>query len=128
MGLCAARRTESDKRRKERFMRQSNGSELLGSDDPRSQSIGIIHVSPTDEKKSVLAAILTQEKLGRKYVVLDLLRQNNALSRSVDFDELKTIRRKLQAQLIFVIPPGQVAEFARQRRFTVYASLEEYAR
>src|SRR6266566_1248409 len=111
-------------------MRQGNGSELLGMNDPRSQSIGIIYVSPNDDRKSVLAAILTQEKLGRKQVAVVLpIQQNKAYQRPVDFDDLKSMRRKLQAQIIFVAPPGPgPAEFARQRRFTVYSSIESYKR
>jgi len=49
-------------------MRQGNGSDLLGLKDPRSTKIGIIYVAPNDDRKSVLAAILTQEKLGRKQI------------------------------------------------------------
>jgi hypothetical protein len=111
-------------------MKQGNGSELLGMNDPRSQSIGIIYVSPNDDRKSVLAAILTQEKLGRKQVAVVLpIQQNKAFQRPVDFDDLKSMRRKLQAQIIFVAPPGPgPAEFARQRRFTVYSSIESYKR
>src|SRR5947207_12278182 len=109
-------------------MRQGNGTELLGTNDPRSQSIGIIHVAPTDDRRSILAAILTQEKLGRKQIVIELPGQNKAFQRSADFDDLRNMRRKLQAQLVFVVPPGATpAEFARQRRFPVYSSLESYA-
>ncbi len=49
-------------------MRQGDGADLLGANDPRSASIGIIYVAPTDDRQSVLAAILTQDKLGRKQV------------------------------------------------------------
>lgn len=107
-------------------MRQGNGTDLLGINDPRSASIGIIYVSPNDDRKSVLAAILTQEKLHRKQVVVVLPNQNKAFQRPQDFDDLRTIRRTLQAQIIFVAPGGP-AEFARQKRFPVYASLEQYA-
>jgi VCBS repeat-containing protein len=111
-------------------MKQGNGSELLGMNDPRSQSIGIIYVAPNDDRKSILAAILTQEKLGRKQVAVVLpAQQNKAFQRSGDFDDLKSMRRRLQTQIIFIAPPGPgPAEFARQRRFTVYSSIESYKR
>jgi hypothetical protein len=109
-------------------MRQGNGSDLLGVNDPRSASIGIIYVTPTDDRKSVLAAILTQEKLGRKQVAVALPAQNKAFQRAADFDDLRGLRRKLHSQLVFIIPGGSgPAEFARQRRFVVYSSLENYA-
>jgi VCBS repeat-containing protein len=109
-------------------MRQGNGSELLGTNDPRSSGIGIIHVSPSDDRKSVLAAILTQEKLGRKQVVVVLPAVNKAFQRSQDFEDLKNIRRRLQTQIVLIAPAGPgPAEFARQRRFPVYSSLESYA-
>jgi hypothetical protein len=109
-------------------MRQGNGSELLGMNDPRSQNIGIIYVSPNDDRKGVLAAILTHEKLGRKQVAVVLpTQQNKAFQRPVDFEDLKSMRRRLKAQIIFIAPLGQgPAEYARQRRFTVYSSLESY--
>jgi hypothetical protein len=109
-------------------MRQGNGSDLLGVNDPRSASIGIIYVTPTDDRKSVLAAILTQEKLGRKQVAVALPAQNKAFQHAADFDDLRGLRRKLHSQLVFIIPGGSgPAEFARQRRFVVYSSLENYA-
>src|SRR5438045_8783092 len=108
-------------------MRQSTGVELLGANDSRSASIGVIHVAPTDDRRSVLAAILTQEKLGRRQVVIELPGQNKAFQRPADFDDLKNMRRKLQAQLIFIVPQGvALAEFARQRLFPVYTTLEGY--
>ncbi len=110
-------------------MRQGNGSDLLGLKDPRSTKIGIIYVGPSDDRKNVLTAILTQEKLGRKQIaiVLPQNQPNKAFQRPQDFDDLKTIRRRLRAQLIFIAPPGTgPAEFARQRRFSVYSSLESY--
>jgi VCBS repeat-containing protein len=109
-------------------MRQGNGADLLGVNDPRSASIGIIYVTPTDDRKSVLAAILTQEKLGRKQVAVALPIQNKAFQRPADFDDLRSLRRKLQSQLVFIVPGGSgPAELARQRRFVVYSSLENYA-
>ncbi len=110
-------------------MRQGDGSDLPGVSSPRSADIGIIYVAPNDDRQSVLAAILTQDKLGRKQVVVELPEQNKAFQRSVDFDGLKGLRGSMKAQIVFVAPPGSgPAEFARQRRFPVYSSLESYAR
>ncbi|MBV9614942.1 MAG: hypothetical protein JO031_05710, partial [Ktedonobacteraceae bacterium] len=110
-------------------MKQGKGTDVLGANDPLSNAIGIIYVSPNDDRKSVLAAILTQEKLGRKQVAVVLPPdQNKAFQRPGDFDDLKTMRRKLQTQIVFIAPSGPgPAEFARQRRFLVYSSLENYA-
>jgi len=111
-------------------MRQDDGSELLGANDPRSATIGVIHVAPNDDRQSVLAAILVQDKLGRKQVAVVLPEgENKAFQHAVDFDGLKSMRRGLKAQIVFVSPSGPgPAEFARQRRFPVYSSLENYAR
>ncbi len=110
-------------------MRQDDGSELLGVNDPRSATIGVIHVAPNDDRQSVLAAILTQDKLGRKQVAVVLPEDNKAFQRPIDFDGLKNMRRGLKAQIVFVAPSGPgPAEFARQRRFPVYSSLGSYAR
>ncbi|HEY4383789.1 MAG TPA: hypothetical protein VGN34_04825, partial [Ktedonobacteraceae bacterium] len=109
-------------------MRQGNGTDLLGANDPRAASIGIIYVAPNDDRTSVLAAILTQEKLGRKQVAVVLPNPNKAFQRPVDFEDLKAVRRKLQVNVIFIAEPGPgPAEFARQRRFPVYSSTESYA-
>lgn len=109
-------------------MKQGNASEILGANDPRSAEIGIIEVSPGEDRQSVLAAILTQERLGRKQVVVVLPEDNKAFRRPVDFDGLKNKQRELQAKIIFVIPGGPgPAELARQRRFIVYSTLESYA-
>src|SRR5947209_1099296 len=109
-------------------MRQGDGADLLGANDPRSASIGIIYVAPTDDRQSVLAAILTQDKLGRKQVAVVLPETNRAFQRPVDFDGLKNMRRGLKTEIVFVAPGGPgPAEFARQRRFTVFTSLESYA-
>ena len=108
-------------------MRQGDGSDLLGANDARSASIGIIYVAPTDDRPSVLEAILMQDKLGRKQVAVVLPENSRAFQRPVDFDGLKNMRRGLKTEIIFVAPgvPGP-AEFARQRRFAVYTSLESY--
>ena len=109
-------------------MRQGNGNDVLGANDPRSADVGIVYVSPNDDRKTVLAGILTQEKLGRKHIALVLPNQNKAFQRPVDFDDLKGLRRKLQAQLVLIAPVNSIpAELARQRRFTVYSSLENFA-
>src|SRR6266568_7305051 len=108
-------------------MRQGNGSDLLSANDPRSSTIGIIYVAPHDDRESVLTAIWTQEKLGRKHIAIVLPNQNKAFQRPVDFDGLKNMRRKLQANLVIVALQGSSpAEFARQRRFTYFTSLENY--
>ena len=110
-------------------MKQGNGSDLLAVNDPRNGTIGIIYVEPADDRESVLAAILTQEKLGRKQIAIVLPNQNRAFQRPVDFDGLKNMRRKLQAQLVVVAPQGSgPADFARQRRFTYFTSPESYAK
>ena len=109
-------------------MRQGDGTELLGPNDPRSASMGMVYVAPTDDRQTVLTAILTQDKLGRKQVVVVLPEQNKAFQRPVDFDGLKNMRRGLKAQIAFVAPSGPgPSEFARQRRFPVYSSLESLA-
>src|SRR5262245_50524157 len=109
-------------------MRQSTGVELLGANDPRGTSIGVIHVAATDDRKNILAAILTQEKLGRRQIVVELPGQNKAFQRPADFDDLKNMRRKLQAQLIFIVPQGvAVGEYAKQRRFPIYPTLDAYS-
>ena len=110
-------------------MRQGDGSDLPGVSSPRKADIGIIYVAPSDDRQSVLAAILTQEKLGRKQVAVVLPEQNKAFQRPTDFEGLKSMRRDLKTQLVFIAPSGPgPAEFARQRRFPVYSSLENYAR
>jgi len=110
-------------------MKQGNGTDVLGLNDPRNASIGVIYVSPNDEKKSVLAAILTQEKLGRKQVAVVLPDQNKAFQRPGDFDDLKSLRSKLQTQIVFIAPGGPgPAAFARQRNFPVYSTLEIFAK
>src|ERR1700726_3898540 len=108
-------------------MRQADGSDLLGANDARNASIGIIYVAPKDGRPRALEAILMQDKLGRKQVAVVLPENSRAFQRPVDFDGLKNMRRGLKAEIIFVASglPGP-AEFARQRRFTVYTSLDSY--
>src|SRR6266704_3494449 len=115
-------------KRREKIMKQSDGTDLLGANNPHRSDIGIIYVAPGDDRQSVLTAILTQDKLGRKQVAIVLPEKNRAFQRSVDFDGLKNMHRSLQAQPVFIAPEGSsVLGFARQRRFPVYSSLEEYA-
>jgi len=110
-------------------MKQGDGSDLPGVDSPRNADIGIIYVAPNDDRQSVLAAIFTQEKLGRKQVAIVLPDQNKAFQRPVDFDGLKNMRRGLRTHIVFVAPGSSgPAELARQRRFPVYSSLENYAK
>src|SRR6266702_1311123 len=105
-------------------MRQGDGADLLGPNDPRSASIGVVYVAPNDDRQTVLTAILTQDKLGRKQVVVVLPEQNKAFQRPVDFDGLKNMRRGRKAQIVFIALSGPgPAEYARQRRFPVYSSL-----
>ena len=109
-------------------MRQGDGTDLLGPSDPRSASIGVIYVAPNDDRQSVLTAILTQDKLGFKQVVVVLPDQNKAFQRPVDFDGLKNMRRGLKAEIVFIAHSGPgPSEYARQRRFPVYSSLEAFS-
>ncbi|MBV9231844.1 MAG: hypothetical protein JOZ18_21220, partial [Chloroflexi bacterium] len=108
-------------------MRQLNGSELFGANDPRSMRIGIIDVAPEDDRLSILTAILTQEKLGRQQTVVVLPDQNKAFHRSEDFEELQDTQRKLQTQIVIVASrDSNIVKFARQRGFSVFLSLENY--
>jgi hypothetical protein len=109
-------------------MRQGDGTDLLGTSSPRSAGIGVIYVAPDDDRQSVLTGILTQDKLGYKQVIVVLPDQNKSFQRPVDFDGLKNMRRGLKAEIIFIAPSGPgPAEYARQRRFPVYASIEAFA-
>lgn len=109
-------------------MRQSDGADLFGANNPRNSNIGIVYVAPNDDRQSVLTAILTQDKLGRKQIAIVLPEKNKAFQRPVDFDGLKNMRRGMETQLVFIASDGSsAAEIARQRRFPVYTSLEEYA-
>jgi len=109
-------------------VRQSDGADLLGANNPRRTKIGLINVAPGDDRQTVLTAIHTQDKLGRKQIAIELPGENKAFQSAVDFDGLKSMQRNLQAQIVFITPSGYgPAEFARQRRFPVYSSLEEYA-
>ncbi len=109
-------------------MRQGDGSDLLGSGNPQSSDVGIIYVDPADSRLDILKGINIQEELGRKQIAIVLPAQHKAFRQPIDFDGLKAVRRGLKAQLIFIAPAGPgPAEFARQRRFVVYSSLETFA-
>lgn len=109
-------------------MRQSDGSEILGPDDPRTMVIGIIHVAPNDDRQSVLTAISTQEKLGRDQIVLDLPAQNKAFKSAVDFEGLRKITSEIEATLVLVAPErSKLATYAKKERFLFYPSLDELA-
>ena len=109
-------------------MRQGDGTDLLGPSDPRSASIGVIYVAPNDDRQSVLTAILTQDKLGFRQVIVVLPEQNKAFQRPVDFDGLKNMRRGLKSEIVFIASTGPgPSEYARQRRFPVYSSLEAFS-
>lgn len=111
-------------------MRQSDGADLPGTNNPPNADTGIIYVSSDDARPSILEAILRQDKRGRKHILLVLPAKtgNKALSRSTDFDGLKGMRGDLFAQLVIIAPTGSTpAELARQRRFPVYPDLEAFA-
>lgn len=106
-------------------MRQSDGSEILGPNDPRTMVIGIIHVAPSDDRQSVLTAISTQEKLGRDQIVLELPEQNKALKSAVDFEGLRKMANEIEAAIVLVAPPrSKIATYAKKEQFTLYPSLE----
>lgn len=107
-------------------MKQSDGSEILGADDPRNLVIGIIHVSPNDDRQSVITAITTQDQMGRDQIVLDLPSQNKAFKTAVDFEGLHQMAGEIEATIVLVAPSrSKIANLARRERFTVYPSLEE---
>ena len=109
-------------------MRQGDGADLLGPNDPRNSSIGIIYVAPTDDRQSVLRAILTQDNMNRKHIVIVLPDNNRAFQRPIDFDGLKSMRRGLKAEIVFIASAGPgPGEYARQRRFQVYSTEESFA-
>ena len=107
-------------------MRQGDGSEILGPDDPRTIVIGIIHVTPGDDRQSVLTAISTQEKLGRDQIVLELPAQNRAFKNAVDFEGLRQMSSEIEASLVLVVPEhSKIESYAQKERFALYSSLDE---
>jgi hypothetical protein len=108
-------------------MRQVDGSSLLGQGDPRSAEIGILYVEAEDSRQEILTAINAQDLQGRKQIAIVLPERGKAFRQPAEFDSLKDMRRDLKAQLIFIKPAGPgPAQFARQRRFLVYSSLENF--
>ncbi len=109
-------------------MRQSNGIALFGANDPRGSTIGIIEAAPDDDRQSILTAILTQEKLGRKETVLVLPETSEAFRRPLDFKEFESTLHDLQTQLVFVLPPeSNLVRVVRQHQYPVFVSLDNYA-
>ncbi len=109
-------------------MQQSNGSRLFRTDDPRSSAIGIIEVAPHDDRQSILTAIFTQEKLGRKHIALVVPAQSSAFRRATGIAGLKQAFAGLQAQVVFITPQNSsLAKFARQHQLPLFLSLEKYA-
>jgi hypothetical protein len=109
-------------------MRQNDGSEILGPHDPRNVVIGIIHVSPNDDRQSVITAITTQDKMGRDQIVLELPAQNQSFKAAVDFEGLHQMASEIEATLVLVMPAkSKIAGLARRERFAVYPSLDELA-
>ena len=107
-------------------MRQSDGSEILGPNDPRNIVIGIIHVSPNDDRQSVVNAITAQDKMGRDQIVLVLPAQNKSFKNAVDFAGLHQMASELEAAVVLVAPDkSKVANIAHRESFTVYPTLEE---
>ncbi len=107
-------------------MRQSDGSEILGLADPRRTLIGIIHISPGDDRQSVITAITTQEKVGREQIILDLPAQNKAFKNAIDFEGLHKMASEIEATILLVIPSkSRIASLARRENFVIYASMDE---
>ena len=108
-------------------MKQRNGSELFGWDDPRSSTIGIIESAPEDDQRSILTAIFTQEKLQRRDILIVLPEQSHAFRRLAEFETfVETVKAR---PLVFVLSSGsRFMRIARDHQFRVFTSLEEYAR
>jgi hypothetical protein len=110
---------------KELEIKQGDGSDILGPGNPQNSDIGIIYVGPMTSRPDVLKAINMQEITGRKLIAIVLEEQHKAFRQPVDFDGLKNVRRGLKARLVFIVSLGS-ANFARQRNFPVYSSLEQF--
>ncbi|GHO57627.1 baseplate J/gp47 family protein [Ktedonobacter robiniae] len=109
-------------------MRQKNGTELFGPDDPRSASVGILHVAASDDRQSILTAILAQDKLGRRHTVLVMPDDNAAFRRTTDFTDLRNLLQGLKTQLVIVASSNTtIARLAQRQQFPVFLSLENYA-
>ena len=110
-------------------MKQRNGSELFGRDDPRSFTIGIIESAPEDDRRSILTAIFTQEKLQRRHILVILPEQSHAFRRLAEFEAFVEIVKTRPAHLVFVLSSGsRFMSIARDHQFPVFTSLEEYWR
>src|SRR5579864_4339 len=109
------------------MIRKRKDKDLPGMPQSQGARIGVIEIAPDDDRQAVLTAMLAEDRLKREKIVLILPQKNKALQRPEDFDDLKMLRRKLQAELIFVTPAGPgPADFARQRRFSVFSSMESF--
>jgi hypothetical protein len=108
-------------------MKERDGSELFGANDPRSQTTAIIEVDAEDDRQSVLTAILTQEKQGCQQTILILPEPNKAFGRKTDFEGLRLTQQQLRTRLVLIVPPAsRLASYARRQRLPVYDSLEHY--
>jgi hypothetical protein len=114
---------------KKSVIRHEKGTDLPGITPALGARIGVIHISPDCDRRTALTAILAEEKLKREQIVLVLPQKNRVYQSAEDFNDLKMLRGKLQAELIFVTPSGPgPADFARQRRFAVYPNIESFVR
>lgn len=110
-------------------MKQRNGSELFGWDDPRSSTIGIIESASEDDQRSILTAIFTQEKLQRRDILVVLPEQSHAFRRLAEFETFVETVKTRSTHLVFVLSPGsRFMRIARDHQFPVFTSLEEYSR
>jgi len=90
--------------------------------------IGIIEVDPADDRQSILTAILTQEKVGRKQIAISIPNANSAFRRVADFARLERVLEDIRAQLIFIVPQDSaITKFARQHQLSTFATFEQYA-
>jgi hypothetical protein len=107
-------------------MRQNDGSEILEPNDPRASGIGLIQVSPNDDRQSVITAIATQATMGRAQIVLDLPAQNKSFKTDIDFEGLHRMANEMDAGLLLVVPKkSKIASFARKEGFALFYSMEE---
>ncbi len=110
-------------------MKQRNGSELFGWDDPRSSTIGIIESAPEDDQRSILTAIFTQEKLQRRHILVVLSEQSHAFHRLAEFEAFVETVKAHSTNIVFVLSSkSRFMRIARDHQFPVFTSLEEYLR
>jgi hypothetical protein len=88
------------------------------------ESISLFYIEAGDEKQTVLDALNTQpgHKDGIVIVLSDHL--TRAFQSPKDFHDLKLFKRQGDLPIVFVIPGGNMARWARMNGFPVYASLE----